>query len=159
MKIIYPREEVCIGCRYCEIYCSVEHSKTKDIIKAFKMEGHRPVPRVTMVYNGPVSFALQCRHCDEPDCVYACITGAMYKDRETGVVIHDARKCVGCWTCMMVCTKGAISRDETRGKIASKCDLCPDREVPACVANCPNEALVYIESVNLSELGIGEDEE
>ena len=27
-------------------------------------------------------------------------------------------------------------------KIIAKCDLCPNLEVPACVANCPNEALV-----------------
>ncbi len=145
MKIIYPKEEVCIGCRYCEIYCAVEHSKSKDIIKAFKLENPRPIPKVRMVQNGPVSFALQCRHCEEPDCVYACITGAMHKDKETGVVIHDAKRCIGCWTCMMVCTKGAIERDEEMRKIASKCDLCIHLDVPACVSHCPNEALVLIE--------------
>jgi Fe-S-cluster-containing hydrogenase component 2 len=26
-----------------------------------------------------------------------------------------------------------------------KCDLCQDEEIPVCVANCPNEALVYME--------------
>jgi Fe-S-cluster-containing hydrogenase component 2 len=24
-----------------------------------------------------------------------------------------------------------------------KCDLCQGEEIPACVANCPNEALIY----------------
>jgi Fe-S-cluster-containing hydrogenase component 2 len=26
----------------------------------------------------------------------------------------------------------------------AKCDLCPDRELPVCVANCPNEALSVV---------------
>jgi CRISPR-associated protein Cas1 len=29
--------------------------------------------------------------------------------------------------------------------VVGKCDLCPDLDVPACVANCPNEALVLVE--------------
>jgi carbon-monoxide dehydrogenase iron sulfur subunit len=32
-------------------------------------------------------------------------------------------------------------KDENR-KAVAKCDLCPDHDVPVCVANCPNEALV-----------------
>ena len=27
------------------------------------------------------------------------------------------------------------------GVVASKCDLCGDRETPACVEHCPNEAI------------------
>ena len=63
-----------------------------------------------------------------------------------GLVVHDAEKCIGCWTCIMVCSYGAIKPDSS-GKIVVKCDLCPNLEVPACVANCPNEALVC-EEVN-----------
>ncbi|MFQ5900512.1 MAG: 4Fe-4S dicluster domain-containing protein [Thermodesulfobacteriota bacterium] len=143
MKKIYSKEEVCIGCRYCEIYCLVEHSRSKDIIKAFKMEAPRAIPRIRVEEEGPVSFALQCRHCEEPECVFACITGAMYKDSDTGKVIHDPDRCIGCWTCIMACPYGVIMRDEGNKRIASKCDLCPDLDTPACVANCPNEALVY----------------
>lgn len=146
MKRIYANEEVCFGCKLCEIWCAVEHSKSKDIIKAFKHELKKPVPRVTVEINKPISFALQCRHCKEPDCVYACISGAMYID-ENGTVQHDKEKCVGCFSCIMVCPYGAIARDEHDNRIVSKCDLCPDRDVPACVAHCPNGALVYVEEV------------
>jgi carbon-monoxide dehydrogenase iron sulfur subunit len=66
--------------------------------------------------------------------------------RENGRIVCDVEKCVGCWTCIMVCPYGVIKREEGDGKrVASKCDLCPDREIPACVANCPNEALIWVE--------------
>jgi len=140
-KSIYCKEDVCIGCRLCEIWCLVEHSESKDIVKAFNYEKERAIARVMVEERKPVSFALQCRHCDEPDCVYACISGALY--RENGVVLHDASKCVGCWSCVMACSRGAIFRDEIHDK-AVKCDLCNGREQPICVENCPNEALILM---------------
>jgi len=143
MKRIYAKEDVCIGCRLCEVWCKVSHSKSKDIIKAFKKEDI--LSRVHVEELGSTSFAVQCRHCEEPDCVYSCISGAMYIDEETGEVKHDPDKCVGCWTCIMVCHRGAILRDERQRRIASKCDLCPDLDTPACVVHCPNEALILIE--------------
>jgi len=69
----------------------------------------------------------------------------MYKDEKTGAVLHDADKCIGCWMCIMVCPAGAIQRDQRKEKIASKCDLCAGQEMPVCVANCPNEAIVFEE--------------
>jgi len=67
----------------------------------------------------------------------------MTRDPETGAIQHDPEKCIGCWSCVMVCPFGAIQINTEEGKVASKCDLCGGLEVPACVANCPNEALVY----------------
>ncbi len=144
-KAILPKEEVCIGCHLCEIYCAVEHSKTKDTIKTFKSEPNPPTPRVSVQEKGHLSFALQCRHCDEAPCVAACISGAMTKDKKTGLTQYEKEQCVGCFTCVMVCPFGTISPDEDGKKIAPKCDFCPEREVPACVENCPNRALVLVE--------------
>jgi len=145
MKRVFAKEEVCIGCRLCEIHCLVEHSKSKKIVKAFREEFPRAMPRVMVEEKGGVSFAIQCRHCDEPYCAEACMTGALYKDEKTGAVLHDSDKCVGCWMCIMVCPFGAIQRDKQGKKIASKCDLCPSKEIPVCVVHCPNEALVFEE--------------
>lgn len=145
MRRIEVRDDVCIGCRLCEIWCAVEHSQTKDIIKAFKFERIRPMPRVLVEESGHRSFAIQCRHCEEPLCVYSCISGAMTKNPTTGEIEHSPDRCVGCWTCILVCPYGAIARDEKSGRIASKCDLCAGRETPACVERCPNEALRVIE--------------
>jgi carbon-monoxide dehydrogenase iron sulfur subunit len=143
MKTVYIREDVCMGCGLCGVYCQTEHSQSKDIIKAFKRETPRPLPRIRVDRNGEVSFAIQCRHCREPWCVYSCLTGAMRRDEATRAVTVDAERCVGCWTCLLVCPYGALVTSDDR-KVVAKCDLCPDREVPACVANCPNEALVLI---------------
>ena len=137
MKRIYIKEEVCIGCRLCEIHCLTQHSKSKKIIKAYKGEFPRPLTRILVEEEGHLSFALQCRHCEDAPCLDACITGAMHRDKETGAVICDENKCVGCWMCIMVCPFGVIKRDMEGKKIASKCDLCLGEEMPVCVANCP----------------------
>ncbi|MBC7131010.1 4Fe-4S dicluster domain-containing protein [Candidatus Bathyarchaeota archaeon] len=141
---VYAKEEVCMGCHLCEVYCAVQHSKTKDVWKAYKLEPEKPVPRLIVEENKPVSFALQCRHCEDAPCVEACLTGAMHK--EDGVVVCDSDRCVGCWTCIMVCPYGAIRRADLQGKkLIFKCDFCQGSETPACVAHCPNEALVLVE--------------
>lgn len=143
MKKVYPREEYCLGCKLCEVYCVTSHSESKDIIKAHKLE--KVTSRIIIETKGIVSLALQCRHCEESDCVKACITGAMQEDPETGIVNYDQDRCVGCWTCIMACTYGVIKRDEYEQKVVSKCDLCAEEGEPACVINCPNEALVFVD--------------
>jgi len=138
-----------MACRLCEIQCIVAHSKSKKILKAFKEEPLRAFPRLKVYEKGPVSFALQCRHCEPVDeqgkeapCIEACLTGAMKRNNKTGTVEHDPEKCIGCWMCIMVCPYGVIIPDTRQKKVITKCDLCPDEEIPACVKACPNEALV-----------------
>jgi len=144
-KRIVIREEYCMGCRLCEVYCITQHSKSKDIIKAYRGEEPRPVSGIYFEEKGSVSFALQCRHCDDAPCLEACITGAMYRDGETGRVLHDKDKCVGCWMCIMACPYGVIKSDFEEKKVASKCDLCIEAEFPACVEHCPNEAIILVD--------------
>ena len=143
MKRIIAREEICMGCGLCEVYCTVQHSKTKDIIKAYK-ETPKPISRVRLEVAKPISFAIQCRNCEDAPCVIACLSGAMTMDEETGLIKHNKDKCIGCWTCVMVCPYGALKMDIS-GKVVAKCDLCQELESPACVANCPNRALTVKE--------------
>lgn len=145
MKKILIKEEYCIGCRLCEIHCLVQHSTSKNIIKAYKEEYPKPFSRVIVEEKGHTSFALQCRHCEEAPCLEACITGAMNLDKSTGAVLCNEDKCVGCWMCIMVCPFGIVLRDIKNKKVASKCDLCMGEEMPVCVKNCPNEAIVWEE--------------
>ena len=148
MRRIQAREEVCIGCRLCEVHCLVAHSPTRDLVRAYRQEKARALPRVQVQEEGAVSFALQCRHCREPLCAYACLTGAMQRDEQTGMVAFEPERCIGCWTCILVCPHGALQRDPNRLRVAPKCDLCAGREMPACVANCPNEALILVEEAH-----------
>ncbi len=145
MKRIYTLEDVCIGCHLCEVACVTEHSLSKDPVKAFLHEQARPISRCTVEEwdGGVISLSTTCRHCDEPDCLRACISGAIQKN-DAGVVRIDTEQCVGCWSCVMACPYGAVQRNLAKKK-ANKCDLCPDRKNPACVDACPNRALVYKE--------------
>ena len=133
-----------MGCHLCEVYCQLQHAASGDIVKAFK-KGPRPVPRVRIETCKPVSFSLRCLQCAEPACVYACITGALSRDPNTGLVVTDEGRCIGCWTCVLACPFGAIRPDLLHHK-SVKCDLCQGAETPACVLNCPNEALSYEET-------------
>ena len=141
MKKVFAREELCVNCRLCEVYCKTAHSKSKDVLKANKYEEPAPISRVTVYGDREGSVAVNCRHCDDPACVKACITGAMHKDSKTGIVSVDEDKCIGCMTCLAVCPIGCIKT----GTYAVKCDLCQGEDTPACVKNCPNRALVYLE--------------
>lgn len=141
---IVIREEYCIGCRLCEVYCITEHSKTKDIIKTYKGKGEKPLSAIYFEESGYISFAIQCRHCEDAPCIESCLTGAMYKDENTGAVLNNKEKCVGCWMCVMVCPLGVIKIDIENKRVSSKCDLCIASGFPACVKHCPNEAIILI---------------
>ena len=142
MKKVFSREDLCVNCRLCEVYCKTAHSKSKDVLIANKYEEPAPISRVTVYGDRKASVAVNCRHCDDPACVKACITGAMHKDKKTGIVSVNEDKCIGCMTCFAVCPIGCIKA----GKTAVKCDLCQGEDMPACVKNCPNKALVYVEA-------------
>jgi len=151
MKKVYMKEEVCIGCHLCEVYCQLQHAQSKDLIKAFKRELPRPLPRLRVEEKGVLSFLVHCQQCDETPCVYACLTGALTRDYMTGVVKVDEERCIGCWTCILFCPFGAIGQDTNQGKIV-RCDMCQGQDIPVCVANCPNEALVYAEIEDIPRL-------
>lgn len=142
MKRVYPKEEVCMGCGLCEVACSTEHSKSGNIVKAHNEE--HVLPRNSVERRGNIAFSFNCRHCDEPTCVEACITGAIDIDPESGNVYIDQSRCVACWSCIMACPFGVIKRD-LENNVSTKCDHCRKRGKPACVDACPNKALIYEE--------------
>ncbi len=141
MKRVYPVEDYCMGCGLCEVACATEHSKSKDIVKAYKEEA--VTPRNFVERKEYLSYSINCRHCEEPSCIEACITGAVDFD-EDGRVLIDQARCVACWSCIMACPFGVIKRD-TVNNVSTKCDQCVERETPACVQACPNRALIYEE--------------
>lgn len=143
MKEIFVNYERCQGCRSCQLACAVAHSRSQSLFAAIT-ESPPPRYRLYVEQGLGLKVPLTCRHCDPAPCMEACIAGALYRD-ERGAVRRREGACVGCWTCLMVCPYGVVGREKER-KVAVKCDLCPDREIPACVAACPTQALVYREA-------------
>ncbi|MGI5966113.1 4Fe-4S dicluster domain-containing protein [Anaerotruncus sp. AF02-27] len=142
MKRIYVNEKWCLGCHLCEYYCAFANSGQDDMVKALKDITINP--RIQIEQRGNISFAVSCRHCDEPLCVKGCITGAL--TIEGGVITIGQEKCVGCYTCIMSCPYGAIMPSSDHRAI-QKCELCTKNNAgePACVKGCPNKAIVYEE--------------
>ena len=167
MKDVIIRPERCMGCRSCEIACAVSHSKGKNLFLAL---GEEPSPkkRIYVEYMPALgaSVPITCRHCEDAPCVSVCPTKALSRDMETGTVSHSVERCVDCWTCSMVCTRfsslyhlilisgcwtssmsynrGIIDR-RIEGETVIRCDLCEDRELPACVEACPTQALLFLD--------------
>ena len=143
MRKIYCDIRKCLSCYSCEVACALCHSKSNDIYQAAH-ETPRPkhLVRVNKSDWGP--FPLRCHHCEDAPCIDACKSGATHRDPETGKVLIDRDKCVGCWMCVMVCPFGAVSPDYETGT-AIKCDLCEGHEKPACAEACPTNALYFVE--------------
>lgn len=140
-KEIFVKSDRCVGCKSCIMACAVEHSQSKTLFGAIG-ESQTPKSRVYVEWVAPdKKIPLVCRQCEDAPCMYACISGAITRNKD-GVVITDTDKCIGCWTCVMVCPYGVIGRHLEAGK-AYRCDRCPDRDVPACVSACPTGALVF----------------
>ncbi|MDR1321306.1 MAG: 4Fe-4S binding protein [Gracilibacteraceae bacterium] len=141
MKRIYVNEKWCLGCHLCEYYCAFANSGQDDMAKALKdVVIH---PRIRIEEQDNISFAVNCRHCEEPLCVKGCISGAL--SVRDGLILIDADKCVSCYTCVLSCPYGAIM-PSAAGAI-QKCELCVKngRGQPACVEGCPNMAIVFEE--------------
>ncbi|MDX2145397.1 MAG: 4Fe-4S dicluster domain-containing protein [Rhodospirillaceae bacterium] len=111
-------------------------------------EGCGAAPSRDPVYR-TVHFPRSCLHCETPDCVTVCPTGASYKRASDGIVLVDEDKCIGCKLCSWACPYGAREYDVFEG-VMKKCTLCIDRiynenlaeedRVPACVLTCPTSA-------------------
>jgi carbon-monoxide dehydrogenase iron sulfur subunit len=69
---------------------------------------------------------------------------ALSIDRDTGRVLFDRDRCIGCAMCVMVCPHHAIVPDKRAVK-AIICDQCVGRETPACVAVCSTGAIDFVE--------------
>ena len=157
---------VCVGCRKCEQACNKVNSlpppvEPFDDLRILDRKRRPTAKAYTVVnryYTGkldernqliPTFVKIQCKHCQDPGCVSACIVGAMTK-KDNGAVHYDDSKCIGCRYCMVACPFQipAFDYHDPLFPQVRKCTLCYDRitkegGTPGCAAICPVEAITF----------------
>jgi len=152
--------EKCIACRACEIAC-LEWNNLPGDDTEFSPTYTNPQyvtsrTWTTVVFrelgggNGKPPYwvftKIQCFHCLHPTCVEVCPTKALHIDPDTGAVVWDGSKCIGCGYCEVACPFGIIKLNK-EVKTIDKCTFCIDRIKndipPACVQACPTGALIF----------------
>lgn len=113
MYRIFINKDLCIGCKSCVLVCMLKYNKDYDMY-IFDLENidndSRGYIELDSKYNNLV--LIFCRYCDEFECVLVCMSGVMYKDSESGIVLYDEEKCGLCYMCVMFCLYGLLKLDD-----------------------------------------------
>lgn len=139
----------CDGCKNCTVACMQAHRPDEGTAYTLDLTDIANESRNHIVGMKDGSYKpIFCRHCDQPECVMSCMSGALRKDEESGHVLYDETKCGSCFMCVMNCPYGVLKADTaTRTKVI-KCDFCQDHGgEPSCVKSCPKKA-IYVEEVS-----------
>lgn len=130
----------CIGCHACTVACKSENEVPLGVNRTWVKYVEKGAFPDTRRY----FTVLRCNHCAEPPCVAICPVEALQK-RPDGIVDFDSRRCIGCKACAQACPYNALYIDPDT-HTSAKCNYCAHRrEVglqPACVAVCPQQAIV-----------------
>ncbi|MBR1398126.1 MAG: 4Fe-4S dicluster domain-containing protein [Selenomonadaceae bacterium] len=149
----------CSACRACMVACKQWHNLPADFSTPFEgqYQSHKDLTSTT--YNlikmqeriddkGKFHWdfiKFQCMHCQDPACMKGCPEGAISR-LDSGAVVIDEDKCVGCGYCTTNCPFNVPRVDPDRNK-STKCDLCYDRiekgMVPSCAKTCTAQAIEF----------------
>ncbi len=127
----------CVGCRTCEIICSLSHDNICQPSLSRIHTDYDPMHSLAMLCVMPDV----CRQCNMADCYLACEYDALILDKKTGARIIDPTKCEGCGECFAACPWDMIVYNEDK-EIYAKCDLCGGD--PQCAKYCPANAIKFI---------------
>ncbi|OGA53385.1 MAG: hypothetical protein A3G25_06220 [Betaproteobacteria bacterium RIFCSPLOWO2_12_FULL_63_13] len=154
----------CIGCRSCEVACSVAWNNFVPDVKNDNALDHRrdtsdkqyTVVNRFKTEKGDVFVKRQCMHCWQAACVAMCLVNAMYKTKE-GPVTWNGEKCLGCRFCMVACPFDIPKAEYLSwNPRIMKCHMCYERlqegKKPACVEACPADALMFGQKRELMEI-------
>ncbi|MCL1914615.1 MAG: nitrate reductase [Eubacteriaceae bacterium] len=147
MKRIMIDIDKCTGCLNCSIACMQSHRKDEGNLYTLNLGDKSNESRNYIRQPAPGKYVpLFCRHCDDPECAMACMSGAIMKDKETGLMRYFDEKCASCFMCVMNCSYG-MTRPGKSSKVI-KCDFCAhDPLGPNCVRMCPNKSIYIAEVV------------
>ena len=156
-KMVFIDTSLCTGCKGCSVACKAWNDlpaeKTQLITSYQTQKDFTPntwtyVSFTEKYENGKMNwlmFKSQCFHCTEPACMKACPVGAI-SQTESGYVLINQDKCIGCGYCAANCPWSVPKTDETKNK-TFKCTGCVDRVenglLPACVHTCQPGALQF----------------
>ena len=128
--------EKCVGCRICELACSVRKKK--------EFAPHHARIRIVKEENNGINVPIVCQHCSDAPCAMVCPLNLYSVDEKTGAVMSRQEACIGCKACLLACPYGAnaIDTNEFGHDVAVKCDLCGGD--PLCVQFCPTGAIKYV---------------
>lgn len=151
----------CTGCKTCEIAC--KDYKDIELGLTYRRVYELTAGETVKSSDGSIttncscySLSLACNHCTSPICVEVCPTGAMHKESETGIVLVDTTKCIGCGYCHMSCPYNAPQVNRSKG-YSVKCDGCFERvtegQKPVCVEACPARALDFVAEEEAAKKG------
>jgi Fe-S-cluster-containing hydrogenase component 2 len=100
-----------------------------------------------------------CYQCTDPVCMIGCPTGAITRPIGTTEVSIDPMTCIGCGNCVRRCPWSNIvnvpySHPVLKKDIAlaTKCDLCLGRKMPACVQMCPHGSAIRVSFKDVGQL-------
>lgn len=148
-KRIMIDADLCDGCKNCSIACMQAHQQdTKGSIHGLNLSDPNVESRNEILLDSKGNYRpLFCRHCDQPECVASCMSGALEKDPVSGHVQYDKERCGACFMCVMNCPFGVLKPDQGTRTYVVKCDFCiEDQEEPNCVKSCPKQA-IYVKEV------------
>ncbi len=139
----------CSGCKTCQVACKDKYNSPLAVRwrRVYEVcggdwvkSGNAWIPNI-YAYN----ISMACNHCEDPICKDSCPNRAIIKN-ESGVVLINYDRCMGCRYCEWTCPYGALQFDPGK-KVMTKCTFCADYldegKPPACVSACPMRVLDF----------------